>query len=187
MMNKVVRLQGKQVDLCVYRTDDDAIDLYLKWVNDEDIVKWIGRNMYTYSYKEEYDWAHREHGENEIIFNIVEKSTGKLIGNCDIDVIDNTRNCVLGIMIGEKDARDRGYGTEVMQMLVKYCFEELYMHNVILGLNGDNERAHHVYKKVGFKDCIIEPNAVFYSGKKTSCIQMQILESEYPEIKKNWQ
>ena len=59
------------------------------------------------------------------------------------------RHCELGqVAIGEPDARDKGYGTEMLELVLGYCFDELGMHQVNIRTAEFNERARHTYAKI---------------------------------------
>lgn len=170
----IVRYTGNSIDLCVFRQDEEAIEAYTRWMNDETILMWLGRNHKTATYLSEKEFAEK-HKENTI-FNIVTKA-GKLIGNCDIKM--HGRNANLGICIGEDFGRNKGYGTETIKLLIKFAFNELNAHRVHLTLNGDNERAHRCYLKAGLVDCGVEHECHYYNGKWCDTIHMELLKSDW--------
>lgn len=59
-------------------------------------------------------------------------------------------SATLGIIIGEKSHWSQGYGPEAMRALLGYAFDHLGLDLVRLETFGDNERAQHAFKKVGF-------------------------------------
>ena len=170
----IVRIKGENIDLCAVRQDEKAIEKYTEWMNDEEILLWIGRNDKNATFLSEKEWA--ENKKETLCYNITTKN-GTLIGNCDIGL--RGRNANFGICIGDKDERNKGYGTEAIKMLIKYSFEELNVHRCHLTLNGDNIRAHKCYLKAGFKDCGREHEVSFCRGKWCDVIHMEILEDEY--------
>lgn len=54
------------------------------------------------------------------------------------------------LMIGEKSARGKGYGTEITRQVCKYVFEDIDMGFIHLKVFSDNTRAIDAYEKVGF-------------------------------------
>lgn len=40
----IVRLSGNKINLCVLRTDDEAIEAYTKWANDEEFNNVDGKS-----------------------------------------------------------------------------------------------------------------------------------------------
>ena len=180
-MKNYIRLKGEKINLCTYRTDDEAIDKYNEWFNDENIDMWIKHNCrVSYITRENIKAMAPWIGSNEYAFNIQDKH-GELVGIGYISLQPNARNAMLGIYIGNDAFRDKGIGTEVIKMLVKYCFEELNIHNVALKVKADNERAIATYTKAGFKYCGTEREKAFYKGKWCDVNTMQILEQEYFE------
>jgi RimJ/RimL family protein N-acetyltransferase len=176
----IVRLSGNKINLCVLRTDDEAIETYTRWMNDETINMWIGNHIGVFNINDEKKWAERERKDWELTFNIVEKETNKLIGNCSLSY--NRITAYLGICIGEESGRDKGYGTEVIGLLIKYAFNQLNMHRVELCVNGNNIRAIKCYEKNGFKECGRFHESEYYNGQYCDILCMEILRNDWKEI-----
>jgi len=60
------------------------------------------------------------------------------------------RICSLYVLIGERSAWERGYGTDAVAALVEEAFDRFDLHRVELWSTADNARAIHVYGKCGF-------------------------------------
>lgn len=175
-MQNYVRLDGEKCFLSPVRTDEEALQKYVKWMNDAEIAKWIGRNSSVLSFNDEKRWTEKE--RDDIMFNIILKGPNTLIGNCSIKTI-NRNNAELGICIGEPTGRNKGVGTEVIKMLIKFCFEEIGFHRVSLKLNAENIRAHKCYENAGMRDCGVAHDFYYCDGHYVDCISMEILEQEY--------
>jgi RimJ/RimL family protein N-acetyltransferase len=173
----IVRLTGNKVNLCVLRTDDEAIETYTRWMNDEHFNMWIGNHIGVFNINDEKKWAEKERKEWELEFNIVEKETNKLIGNCSLCY--NNTTAYLGICIGEHDGRNKGYGTETIKMLINYAFNQLNRHRVELCVNGDNIRAITCYKKCGFTECGRFHESEYYNGHYCDILCMEILRKDW--------
>lgn len=89
------------------------------------------------------------------------------------------RSAVLGIFIGDKDYRSKGYGTEAIKMLLEYGFKYLNLHSIRLDVLDVNERAHKCYLKCGFKDTGCDRENIFINGKYYGKMHMDILEDEF--------
>src|SRR5207248_562764 len=64
---------------------------------------------------------------------IEEKSSRKPIGWTSLDIHGWTRRATgadIGVAIGEKDRWKKGYGTEVVRLLLREAFEQLNLHRV---------------------------------------------------------
>ncbi|GAF14741.1 ribosomal-protein-S5p-alanine acetyltransferase [Bacillus sp. JCM 19045] len=68
------------------------------------------------------------------------------------------------MMIGSPEARNQGYGTEALNLLVHFLFADMNLNRVQLDTWSGNERALHVYKKCGFEVEGLLRNAEFVNG-----------------------
>lgn len=84
----------------------------------------------------------------------VETLDGEHIGNCVWYNIDKTgRQSEVGIMIGNRDYWNKGYGTDVMKTLVNYIFRSTNFNRVYLKTLEKNLRAQGSFVKAGFTPC----------------------------------
>ena len=65
----------------------------------------------------------------------------------------------IGIKICDFDYQEKGYGTKVLKMLIRYLFKEMKAQKIILDTNLNNTRAQHVYEKIGFRKIGIRINS----------------------------
>jgi ribosomal-protein-alanine N-acetyltransferase len=81
----------------------------------------------------------------------VETPDGKHIGNCSYYGIDETKGeAELGIMIGDRNYWDNGYGTSTVTTLVNYIFENTRLDRIYLKTLATNIRAQKCFAKSGF-------------------------------------
>ena len=102
----------------------EHLPLYLRWINDFDTTRTLSVPPRPMTLEQETAWyEHAAVDGARVGFTIYERSSGRAIGNCGLHEVDlANRRTVVGIMIGEPDARGRGYGTEAMRLLVDYAF-----------------------------------------------------------------
>jgi len=175
----IIRIKGEKIDLCVRRNDDEALALYLKWMNDEEFNYFIGKNAIVTQINKEKSWMEDTIDESKNHnFSIVEKETRRLIGNCGLSIYRKGHSGSLGICIGESDCWNKGYGTEVIKILIKFGFEELNLHRIELTCMGDNYRAQKCYKKAGLIECGRDHEKIFHKGKWHDLVHMEILNKE---------
>lgn len=184
----VPRLIGDHIDLCTLRSDDAAILLYTKWMNDPELNWYIGQHVRVAQYNAEVEWANKKVDESrEYRFNINEKKdTGyRLIGNCSFTVHKNGLSATLGICIGEKDCWNKHYGQEAIKMMINYGFKELNLHRMALTVCADNPRARSCYEKCGLIECGTDHETEFHDGKWRDLVHMEILNPNHnhPENK----
>ena len=74
------------------------------------------------------------------------------IGFVVLDVSSwNDRNGFVGIGFGEREVWGKGYGTDLMQVLLRYAFTEVNLRRMTLTVFEYNPRAIRSYEKVGFR------------------------------------
>ena len=144
------KIEGERVYLSPINKDD--VNIYTKWMNDSSVTDGICQTTKVFSIDAEKEYLEKI-GVNDYQFAIVEKSSDTLMGNCSIFSIDSIcGHGELGIFIGEESFRSKGYGKEVIRLLLSFCFETLNFASVELSAISFNERAVNCYKSAGFKE-----------------------------------
>lgn len=93
-------------------------------------------------------WAAEDKGL--VVFAIVEKESGSLIGIINIKQTLAYKRGELGYWVG-RPYWGKGYGTEAARMVVAYGFEELGLNKVFAGAFADNPGSWRIMEKVGMK------------------------------------
>jgi RimJ/RimL family protein N-acetyltransferase len=84
----------------------------------------------------------------------IETLDGKHIGNCTCYDIDEKRGeAQLGIMIGNRDYWDKGYGTDALITMVDHVFRTTSLHRLYLKTLDWNFRAQKCFARCGFSTC----------------------------------
>jgi len=171
------KLVGEKVYLSPPSLDD--LSTYTAWVNDNEIGQYVGLDSQIISELTERDIIER-HAKGGNHFAIIDIDTDKIIGACGYENINELhRTAALGLFIGEKDCWSKGYGTDVMRLLLKFGFEIRNYHNISLYAHSFNPRAIACYEKVGFKRQGVKREAITRGNKKYDSIYMDILATEY--------
>lgn len=104
------------------------------------------------------------------------------VGNCGFHNVDwRCRAAEVGIFIGEKSLWNRGYGTEVMRLLLKHGFHTLNLNRIALDVYETNPRAIRSYEKAGFVHEGRRRQAMYKDGRYVDILQMSVLRSEWQE------
>lgn len=81
----------------------------------------------------------------------VETREGKHIGNCTCyDIDDSKSETQVGIMIGDRDYWDKGYGADTITTLVDHVFQSTTLNRVYLKTLDWNLRAQKCFRNCGF-------------------------------------
>ena len=161
----------------------EDIPIFLKWVNDPD----VGEHMQHYTamnLEQEEAWYEAmikgPRTEMPLVIEVREGEEWVAIGNIaflGIHLVN--RDSEIGIMIGEKAYWDKGFGTEAMQRMLQYGFEELNLHRIYLQVYEGNDRGKHAYKKVGFTHEGTMRQARYHRGRYWDVDIMSILKNEW--------
>ena len=102
------------------------------------------------------------------------------MGSIGLHNIDNiNKSATLGIFIGDKSGRNKGYGKEAIRLILEYGFRYLNLNNIKLDLMEFNERALACYKKCGFKEYGRRRKCKFINRKYYDSIAMDTLAEEF--------
>ena len=155
--------------------------LFARWFNDFRTLSRLGDTVQPWTTYQEEQWnesvATRK--ESEIEFAIYELSSGRPIGVTGIGVDYRNRTAEYGIIIGEPDARGKGYGTETTQLMLDYAFTALGLHNVKLTVHAYNLAGIRAYTKAGFKQYGRRREKILMGGKRWDEIHMECLSTEW--------
>jgi len=82
----------------------------------------------------------------------IETLDGKHIGNCTYYNIDEAKGeAELGILIGNSDYWDKGYGTDAVTTLLDHIFHKTNLKRIYLKTLDWNTRARRCFEKCGFR------------------------------------
>lgn len=178
MMNKEF-FTGKRIELTPIDLEKD-VEVWEAWNHDSDYLRLLDdfpANQYSAALIKE--WFEKESSPNAcfIIRTIKEQ---KPIGFIELGGYDwVARNAWVGVGIGDPDYRSQGYGTEAMNLLLKFAFRGQNLHRVNLGVFAFNKRAIRCYEKSGFKYEGIEREAIYKDDQRWDCHLMGVLQSEW--------
>jgi len=176
-------IEGKKVRLVALGTE--FLPHYRRWINDPEVADFLASIGFPISIAEERQWVERAQRSRdcEEHFTILTKG-GKPIGNIALmDINYLNRNAQLGIMIGEKDHWDKGFGTDAVSALLGYAFGTLALNRVDLRLNVENKRALACYKSCGFKLEGRKRKHIFYRGRYRDELLMGLLREDWERMK----
>ena len=128
--------------------------------------------------RERLDKLHKD--TSDVVFMICLKDGDRPVGCCGLHGVGDThRNAEFGILIGEREHRRRGYGTEATRLMVRYGFEELNLHRIGLSCLGGNPGGARAYEKAGFvpEGCAAE--AYFRGGSYHDELFYGLLREEW--------
>lgn len=170
---------GKLVRLAAYASDDNAIIAhwsenpeFLRLV-DTDVARPLSEEQVTERYN-------RMSGPSNFYFSLRTLDDDRLIGFVALHSIEwNNGVSALSIGIGDPQDWGKGFGSDALQIILRYAFTELNLHRVGLDVISYNARAIRAYEKAGFRHEGERREMVHREGARHSVIVMGILRPEW--------
>jgi RimJ/RimL family protein N-acetyltransferase len=163
--------------------EESDIPTCLRWINDPEVTRTLASYRPINELREREWFQGQYKDEHNIILAIALKGSDKHIGNISLDGIDwKERQAELGIIIGEKDEWDKGYGSEAISLMLGYGFDRLGLHRIYLRVYENNPRAIRCYEKAGFRREGVMRESHFSEGRYWDTILMGLLEGEWREL-----
>jgi len=174
LYGKRIRLRGNE------RSD---LPKFVEWLNDPEVRRYLSTSL-PISQAAEEQWFEnmlkRPPEEQSLGIEIDDGDVWRLIGNCGIfDINWRARSTEVGLFIGDKSCWNKGYGTEVMHLLINHSFGTLNLNRIFLRVDAENLGGIRAYKKAGFvhEACLRESD--FREGKYCNNLIMSVLRSEW--------
>jgi RimJ/RimL family protein N-acetyltransferase len=174
----ILNIEGELVALGPLRRD--LIPTYLRWMNDFKTVRTLGMPPVPMTLEQETAWFDGAATGESVYFTIYQRASNRPIGNVALHDVDrHHQTAELGILIGEADARGRGYGTEAVRLILDYAFTALGLRNVMLCVFEYNLAGQRAYHKAGFREFGRQREARWFAGRRWDVIFMDCVASEF--------
>jgi len=171
------------------RNERSDIPKFVEWLNDPEVRRYLLIDL-PISQANEEQWFENmlKLPGNEQPFGIeirVNEPAGsdehwRLIGNCSFMNINWTiRSAEVGLFIGEKSCWNKGYGTEVMSLLLGLGFDTFNLNRIYLRVDEANKGGIRAYEKAGFVHEGRFRQGTFQNGEYRDMLLMSVLRSEW--------
>ena len=137
--------------------EPDDIDLLYNWENDKDIwevsntVAPFSRYVLT-KYIESSHLDIYQTRQLRLMIDAVDESTKKTVGAIDLFDFEPVHQRVgVGILIGDKQNRRKGYADKALGQLLEYLFKVLKIHQVYCNILTSNNVSLKLFRKHGFE------------------------------------
>ncbi|WKW47326.1 GNAT family protein [Myroides sp. JBRI-B21084] len=107
--------------------------------------KWLLKNYIENSHQDIYE-------AKQLRLAIVENNTNLLVGLIDLFDFDPKNNRVgLGIVVKDSVQRNKGFGSEAVQLLLGYAFHFLNVHQIYVNVAANNHASIKLFSKFDFQ------------------------------------
>ena len=176
-------LKGKLVRLVA---DEPAmgVELFGRWCTNSEYQRLCSTDyVLLYSTKKLKEWFEKDAEKDPPPFNhfsIHTLADDRLIGGISLDGgAYPSGETVVGIGIGDAADWGKGYGTDAMNIILRYAFEEMNLRRVALDTFEYNPRGIRSYEKVGFVHEGRMRGYLNRDGRRWDLIFMGILREEW--------
>jgi len=144
-----MRIDGERIYLRPLTTDDVSFE-YVSWLNDPEVTEHLATQRATVGSVLAY--VREKNADDDILFlGIFDKKDNEHIGNVKCEFI-HLPEVELGILLGNKKYWGKGLGSETVDTITKFIFENYEnSEKVYLKVYTNNKRAIKCYEKAGFK------------------------------------
>jgi len=173
------KLEGETVEL--RRHARENYGLYARWYGDPEIwhlTSWALSPLNRSAVEKLFE--DRELSPIDDSFAIHIKDDDEPVGVISLmNISDANASAELSVIVGHPDNRHQGYGTEAIELLIRYAFEELGLNRVGLSAFDFNGEAISAYEKFGFAVEGRYRQAIKRNSGFHDAILMSILKNEW--------
>jgi diamine N-acetyltransferase len=176
----MITLQGKNIYLRALEPED--IDFIHAVENDEQI--WEVSNTQTpysrYLVKRYLENAQQDIYEaKQLRLAICKNSNFRAVGLIDLFEYDPRNNRAgIGIMIRNETDRNNGIGSEALELLIKYSFSHLNLHQLFANIDSNNEASLSLFTKFGFQKIGIKKDWNLVRGSYKDEVLFQLINHQ---------
>lgn len=156
-----------------------------RWRNNSELIAQLGAPFRFINLEVDENWfaTYMSNRDNTIRCSIIEEDKNEIVGLVSLVSIDYmNQSAEFHIMIGEKNNQGKGIGTFAVNAMLQHAFQNMNMQRIELNVLEDNQRAIHLYEKVGFVKEGIKRRAKYKNGKFVNMLNYSILKDEYRTI-----
>jgi RimJ/RimL family protein N-acetyltransferase len=174
---------GERVSLRAVEPDD--LDRYVEWLNDPEVTRTL-TIRYPLGVEAEREFLERTSknaGYEDVVFAVDVSESGEHIGTVGLHGASlESRWATLGIFIGAKRLWGDGYGFDALRTVCRFGFWEMNLLHIRLDVFGNNERAHNLYRRVGFVDEGARRGSVLKEGRALDVWSMSVTRAAFEAL-----
>jgi len=156
------------------------------WTHDSDFMRMVSPNLAMPKspgqVKKRYEEIEKSQDgrENNYYFHVRLLDGERLIGFAGINWIEwSNATGFIRLGIGSPDDRRKGYGSEILRLLLRFAFDELNLYRLTARIAGYNETAVGLFEKWGFMEEVRSRQALQRFGRRWDLLQYGLLADEW--------
>ena len=168
-------IYGKEIVLRAIEDEDN--ELLYSIMNDPETERMLGGSSKPISREEQSRWFSR-HVENDSALRciIALKSDNQALGTVILSDIDQKNGVAeIHIKLAKSGSRGKGYGTDAVNTMVKYAFDEMRLNCIYANILSYNQISAGLFEKCGFQREGVLRDRVFKGGRYIDLISYSII------------
>lgn len=176
-------LTGKLVRLAAFDPEEMG-KAFSSWTRDSEYWRLmdasVARLSSTKAATRYFEKEAGEPGAGVFPFSVRTMLDNQLIGEMVLDVVNwGARDAYVGLSIGDRANWGKGYGTEMMFLILRFAFMEVNLRRVSLAVFEYNPRAIRAYEKAGFRHEGRIRQFLNKEGRRWDMLLMSVLREEW--------
>ena len=185
--------EGQRIRLAPIDYEKDP-EVAARWTYDPAYLRGLGlsvvRPLSAAQIKKKYEALEKEMDETHALFHFAVRThpgqsdeESRLLGFASITWIEWAHGGGnLQVAIGDRRERGKGYGSEALQLLLRYAFAELNLFRVGAMVGADNLPALRLAQKFGFVEEARRRKAILRDGQTYDLLHLGLLRQEWLEL-----
>lgn len=182
--------EGKLIRLGPIDHDKDP-EVESRWSHDLTLMRTLSLHpampLSVAQMKKKYEAIEKEVDESRKLFyfTIRIKEDNRLLGFTRIEWIEWTHGTGnIKLAIGDPIDRNKGYGSESLELILRYAFDELNLYRLSAIVGDDNPGALRFFMRHGFVEEVRRRKALFRDGQAWDLIHLGLLRDEWLALNK---
>ena len=171
-------IYGEKIVLRAVESDDNAMLLSL--INDPDTEMMLGGSSWPVSEVEQLKWFENQEKSRDVLRCIIAlREDSKAIGTIILSDIDQ-KNATghIHIKMSKDGGRCKGYGTDAVNTMVQYAFEELRLNCIYANILSYNNASVRLFERCRFKNDGVLRQRIFKKGEYVDLLAYSRLISD---------
>ena len=145
----------------------DVTEQYYAWINDPEVNQYLETRFYPQTLEGIRDFVASKIGDRDNVFlAMIAKDNGAHVGNIKLGPINWIhRFADVALMIGDKSAWGKGYGSEAISLATTYAFDRLNLHKLTASCYASNQGSAKAFIKAGWEQECVRKRQFFSNGR----------------------
>jgi RimJ/RimL family protein N-acetyltransferase len=174
----IVYYEGERIYFRPLELEDEPT--LRRWINHPQVWATLARCLPMNGVRER-EWIEKLYkDQDQIVVGIAAKAGDRLIGSCGLHNVDLvSRAAIFGIMIGDLEYQNSGFGTEATALMLRLGFEQLNLNRIALDVLATNARGIKVYERCGFVLEGRQRQRWFRAGRYVDSLHYAVLREDW--------